>query len=158
MSQLIEGPFVTFKGRWAFLRAPSYLPGSQNFSPSPPLVSLVSSTHLNCAMSLHSSTLGRRLRHSSLVCATFSGHSLAMIALSSSVMVFSAWKISCSVCGDQTARLSPPARTLLPPPQEAWRKLRLVQSASRPVLEMLLPQPWTPAGPGRDLTLVTMML
>ena len=58
-------------------------------------------THLNWAGSLHSSTLGRRVRHSSLVCATFSGHSLAMMDLSSSMMVSSVWKISCSVCGER---------------------------------------------------------
>ena len=57
-------------------------------------------THLNWGLSLHSSTLGRRVRHSSLVCATFSGHSLAMMDLSSSMMVLSVWKISCSVCGE----------------------------------------------------------
>ena len=58
-------------------------------------------THLNWAGSLHSSTLGRRVRHSSLVWATFSGHSLAMMDLSSSMMVSSVWKISCSVCGER---------------------------------------------------------
>ncbi|KAL0617463.1 hypothetical protein AAY473_014328, partial [Plecturocebus cupreus] len=65
----------------------------------PPLASL---TYLNCGVSLHSSTLGRRVRHSSLVWATFSGPSLAMMDLSSSMMVFSAWKISCSICGEHT--------------------------------------------------------
>ena len=70
--------------------------------PAPPLPALHPhpATHLNWGLSLHSSTLGRRVRHSSLVCATFSGHSLAMMDLSSSMMVFSVWKISCSVCGE----------------------------------------------------------
>ena len=75
---------------------------SQFLRPAPPLPAPDPhpATHLNWGLSLHSSTLGRRVRHSSLVCATFSGHSLAMMDLSSSMMVFSVWKISCSVCGE----------------------------------------------------------
>ena len=79
---------------------PFFRPRFPGSSRDPPLCVLASPTHLNCGMSLHSSTLGRQVRHSSLVCATFSGHSLAMMDLSRSMMVFSAWKISCSVCGE----------------------------------------------------------
>lgn len=48
-------------------------------------------------MSLQSSTLGLRVLSSSLVWATFSGHSLSLRALFRVSISISVWKISCRV-------------------------------------------------------------
>lgn len=93
----LQSSVLELPGRTHSNSAISETPLFSSWTPGAP----PTSTHLNCGMSLQSSTLGRRVLHASLVCATFSGHSLAMMALSSNMMVFSAWKISCSVCGDQ---------------------------------------------------------
>lgn len=53
--------------------------------------------YLWCGLSLQSSTLGLRVLSSSLVWATFSGHSLSLRALFRLSISISVWKISCRV-------------------------------------------------------------
>ena len=53
--------------------------------------------YLWCGLSLQSSTLGLRVLSSSLVWATFSGHSLSLRALFRDSISISVWKISCRV-------------------------------------------------------------